>query len=221
MCEIRQVQLASRKNTDTNCNISSCPTAPGPLWALGSRAGTWHPVPAGHLPACAAQPGEPRASPPPCLVPARLQQRPAPPSQQKDLRKPHPELCQQTPSAFQLFPAPDFGKLSQGGSSSHLWSCGNVSFNACTSLRGAPTPDHTCPPLSSPGKAGKAQGPAWQGHTQRSQAARGRGTGQRVSTHSEKETLFYCLIWERGETPGEAPSPALAQSPLQQTPARG
>lgn len=28
-----------------------------------------------------------------------------------------------------------------------------------------------------------------------------------VSTHSEKETLFYCLIWERGETLGEAPSP--------------
>lgn len=50
-------------------------------------------------------------------------------------------------------------------------------------------------------KAGKAQGPAWQGHTQRSQAARGRGTGQMVSTHSEKETLFYCLIWGRGEAP--------------------
>lgn len=28
-----------------------------------------------------------------------------------------------------------------------------------------------------------------------------------VSTHSEKETLFYCLIWGRGETLGEAPSP--------------
>lgn len=28
-----------------------------------------------------------------------------------------------------------------------------------------------------------------------------------MSTHSEKETLFYCLIWERSETLGEAPIP--------------
>jgi len=31
-----------------------------------------------------------------------------------------------------------------------------------------------------------------------------------VSTHSENETLFYCLILERGETLGEASSPPCA-----------
>lgn len=77
------------RKTEISLNISACSTAPGALqtWvSTSSKLGPGHPVPVGHLPACAAQPREPakpcqqprappepRGSPPSCLVPARLQ----------------------------------------------------------------------------------------------------------------------------------------------------
>lgn len=195
------------RNTDTNQDISSCPAAPGTLWALvGSKLAPGTPALRGtylHVQPSLERPG-------PHLHPAWFlpgcscgQQCPAPASQPPPSKAERPgqmppgaagttELCQQTPSAFELLPAPYFGKLSQGGSSSHLWWCGSVSFNACTCLRGAPL-DHTCPqcPAWCPdtAKAGKPQGPAWQGHTER---AHGKGTGQMVSTHTVRRK--HCFI---------------------------
>lgn len=224
-------------NTDTNCNISSCPTAPGTLWALVSTSsklapgtpalrGTYlhvqpslespgpHLNPAWFLPGCTCAQQSPGAdSQPP---PSKAER----PGQTPSRAAATTELCQQTPSAFQLVPALYLGKLCQGESSSHLCSCGNVSCNACTSLRGAPTVQ---PPLHVWTRGGLENHRIRRGRDtdpRQPQAAHGRGTGQIVSTHSEKETLFYCLIWEGGETLGEAPSLILAPSPLQQTPAR-
>lgn len=120
MCEIQQVQLASRKHRHKPQHLLLPYSSRDPLGTgeCQQQAGTWHPVPAGHLPACAAQPGEPRASPPPCLVPARLQLWAAvpwscfaAPSQQgrrtwANATQPAAttEQCQQTPLAFELLP---------------------------------------------------------------------------------------------------------------------
>lgn len=188
MCEIQQVQLASRKHRHKPQHLLLPYSSRDPLGTgeCQQQAGTWHPVPAGHLPACAAQSGEPRASSPPCLVPARLwlwassalvllrspplskaggpgQMPPGQlPQQSCASRLPQPLSCylhlfwQAVPGRKQLTPV----------------SCGNVSFNGCTSLHGC-LRDHTYPTLSSllctcgHGEGWKSSGPSVAGtHTE-------------------------------------------------------
>lgn len=153
MCEIQQVQLASRKHRHKLQHLLLPNSSRDPLGTgeLQQQAGTWLPGPAGHLPACAAQPGEPRASPSPCLVPARLHLWATVPwccftASSQQGRK---TWANTTPSSCHSRAVPaDSLSLSAGtcilswqavpGTKQLLWSCGNVSFNACTSLHGAP-----------------------------------------------------------------------------------
>ena len=146
-------------------------------------------------------PEEPRGSPhptspPPSLAPARLQLCAALPqprfaaSPQQGRRTwvnaTHTRPPQHSYSCVSGLPWPLSCYLhltladSPSKKTAHLWSYGSTGFNSCTSLHGPPLPCITCAPhctTSSPpvdkAKAGKPQGPAWQGCTQRSQATSG------------------------------------------------
>lgn len=182
-----------------------------------------HPVPAGHLPARVAQPGEPagpcqqprvplgpRGSPPPCLVPARLQLWAVVPwphfaafpqqGRRTQANATHMWLPQQSYGCVSGLPLSCYLRLILANGprkkAAHLWSCGSMGFNIYTSLHGPPLPCITRAPHYTTfsahvdkEKAGKAQGPAWQGCTQRSQATAG------CLWHQE-------LLWQRDRTNG-------------------
>lgn len=150
-------------NTDTNRNISSCPTAPGTLWALVSASsklgpgtpslrGTYlrvqpslespgpHLHPAWFLPGCSCGqqcPG-PASQPPPSRAGGPGQMPPSQlPQQSSASRLPWPLSC------YLCL----FWQAVPGRKQLTPVARGNVSFNACTSLPGCPW-DHTCPTLS-------------------------------------------------------------------------
>lgn len=145
MCETQQVQPASRKHRHKPQHLLLPSSSRDPL-GTGERqqqAGTWHPVPAGHLPACAAS----LESPGPHLHPAwflpgcsaLVQLHSLLPARQEDLGKRHPEQLPHQSCASRL-PQPlschlhlILGSCPREKQLTPV-SCGNGSFNTCTSL---------------------------------------------------------------------------------------